>query len=266
MTVRKRFLDGKRPLAFAHRGGSALWPENTLEAFRGAIGTGLHYIETDVHRTRDGAIVIHHDSTLDRTTDGTGPIKERTLAELQTLDAGYWFTTDGRTYPYRGKGLRIPTFEEALELGDDIHFNVELKQREPSMVNEFWQLIQEHGLEDRVLVAAEQDPIAKAFRDISRGRVATSASKREVTWFWGAVRARLSRWVNPPFDALQVPVRSGPLTVVEPRFIEAAHRAGVQVHVWTIDEEPEMRRLLELGVDGLMTDRPDRLKSVVDSV
>ncbi len=252
-----------KPLAFAHRGGAALWPENTLEAFRGALGEGFTYLETDLHTTRDGVIVVHHDPTLDRTTDGTGLLKERTFAELRTLDAGYRFTTDSRTYPFRGKGLQIPSFEEAVELGKNVCFNVEIKQRDPSMTQALWRFISERDLHDRILVNAEQDPIIKEFRRVSGGRVATGASRREATLFWVSVQARLSRFVPTSFDALQVPVFSGRLHVVDEKFVLAAHRRGIHVHVWTVDEEAEMRVLLSLGVDGLMTDRPDRLRTVV---
>jgi glycerophosphoryl diester phosphodiesterase len=257
---RRRFLDADRPIAFAHRGGAALWPENTLAAFRGALGLGLRWLETDGHMTRDGVIVLCHDAGLERTTDGAGLVRDHTLAELRELDAGWRFSTDGgRSFPWRGKGLTIPTLEDVLALGDDVRVNLEIKQRAPSMARPLWDLVRRLGAEDRILVAAEQDPLVRELRAVSGGRVATSAGRREVTAFWLAVRTGLDRLLPIHYDALQVPVRSGRLRIVDERFIAAAHRRGIQVHVWTIDEPSEMRALVALGVDGIMTDRPDLL-------
>ncbi len=258
------YLEAEVPLAFAHRGGARLWPENTLEAFRGAIDAGCRYIETDLHMTRDGVVVIHHDERLERTTNGVGPVRTRSLSELEELDAGFRFTRDsGRSYPFRGKGVTIPTFEEALALSGEVRFNIEIKQREPSVARALWELIEKHNLYDRVLIAAAEDDIGHEFDRIARGRVARSPGVRGVLAFWAASRVGATRLLSPRYDALQVPPRQGPLTVVDRRFVRAAHAAGVHVHVWTIDEPVEMRRLLSLGVDGLMSDRPDILMNVV---
>lgn len=262
-----------RPLAFAHRGGAALWPENTLIAFEQALALGCRYLETDVHLTRDGHVVVLHDARLERTTDGSGWVAEHTYGELRRLDAGYRFsprpsasaTRAVSTYPWRGRGLFIPRFEELLELGGDARFNVELKSRDPRLVQAFWKIIESQRLHDRVLVAAAVDPVVRAFRELSRGRVATSASRREVTAFWATCRARIASFIPIHYDALQVPTRSGRLTIVDRAFIAAAHARGLHVHVWTVDEPEAMRRLLALGVDGIMSDRPDRLCEVLNA-
>jgi glycerophosphoryl diester phosphodiesterase len=254
----------KRPIAFAHRGGSSLWPENTLEAFEGAIALGYRYIETDLHTTRDGAIVCFHDPTLERTTNGHGRVVDHTLAELRALDAGYRFTEDGgRTHPFRGKGFSIPTLEEALSLHPELKLNVEIKQREPSMESALWREIDRLGAHDRLLVAAAHDPLVHRFRALRPSeRMPTSPGLRGVMRFWLGVKTGLSRLERYSYDALQVPATYRGLTVVDRAFVDAAHAHGLHVHVWTIDEEAEMRRLLDLGVDGLMTDRPDVLKDV----
>jgi glycerophosphoryl diester phosphodiesterase len=252
----RAFLAGKPPLLFAHRGGSLSWPENTLVAFQGALAAGVDYLETDLHMTRDGVIVVFHDPHLERTTNGKGPIKSLTLSELKRLDAGYHFSPDGKEYPYRGKGLTVPTFEEALDLDVSARFNVEIKQSDPPMVDALWRLIERRKLHDRLLVAAAVDRLVRAFRRACAGSVATSAGSNETRLFWAASRLGLARFVPTPYDALQVPPRSGPLTVVDRRFLAAAHDRGLHVHVWTIDEAEEMRRLLALGVDGIMSDRP----------
>jgi glycerophosphoryl diester phosphodiesterase len=252
------------PIAFAHRGGAALWPENTRLAFEGAVALGYRYIETDLRMTRDGAIVCFHDETLDRTTDATGPLHMRTLAELKRLDAGYRFTRDGRTFPFRGGGHTIPTLEEALALHPELRLNVEIKQASPSMELALWEEIDRLGARARLLVAAASDPLVHRFRALRPSDfMPTSPGIRGVFRFWVGVRTGLANVDRYSFDALQVPAFYRGLTVVDRRFVEVAHRRGLRVHVWTIDEPSEMRRLLDLGVDGLMTDRPDVLKDVL---
>lgn len=246
------------PHSFAHRGGALLWPENTLLAFQGALELGVSHIESDVHLTRDGHIVVFHDDRVERTTNGSGLIREMTLAEVKRLDAGHRFRRD-RKYPYRGQGVEVPTLLEVIEQCPGIKLNLELKQREPSMVQAVWDFVQQHELEDRILIAAAQDCIVQEFRRACGGRMATSAGLQEVLRFWAATRVGLARFVDTPYDALQVPPREGPLTVVDRCFVEAAHDKGLQVHVWTIDEPAEMHRLWDLGVDCVMSDRPDVL-------
>jgi glycerophosphoryl diester phosphodiesterase len=251
------------PLAFAHRGGGACWPENTLEAFRGALAAGCKYLETDLRTTRDGHIVLCHDEQLERTTDGQGKVHEHTLAELKRLDAGHRFSPDGRSFPARGQGVRIPTLEELVALSSEARFNVEIKQAEPPMIEALWSFIERRGLHERVLVAAEQDPLVQAFRRISHGRVATSAGRNECLKFWLASRLGAERWLSIDYQALQIPASFSGLRVLTPRLLKAAHRRGVHVHVWTINDCDEMRALVAMGVDGIMSDYPARLVEAV---
>jgi len=251
-----------RVLAFAHRGGAKLWPENTLLAFEKAYALGCRYLETDVRASRDGQLVAFHDATLERTTNGHGPVAERTLEQLLGLDAGYGFQDAAGKHSFRGQGITIPTLRELLESLPQAHFNIEIKPRDLQVAQALWDLIEQLGVHGRVLVAAAQTVLVRHFRQISRGRVPTSAGRREVASFWA--KSRLGRRSeSPPYQALQVPPAYGPLRVVTRHFVESAHRAGVQVHVWTVDCEETMRQLVALGVDGLMSDRPDRLISVV---
>ncbi|MFV8755365.1 glycerophosphodiester phosphodiesterase [Nannocystaceae bacterium ST9] len=258
----KPYLRSSGLLTFAHRGGAACWPENTLEAFKGGIAAGCRWIETDVHMTRDGHIVCLHDHGLERTTEGRGMVWDYTLAELRRFDAGYRFSPEGGGHPQRGRGLTIPTLDEVLALDPEVRVNLEIKQAEPSMSAALWRHIDEAGLHDRVLVASERDDLVRGFRNLARGMVATSAGKREILAFWLAVRSGLIDWLPIEYEALQVPIRHRGLQVVDAAFVEAAHRRGVQVHVWTIDEPATMRWLIELGVDGIMTDQPHRLAGV----
>lgn len=257
-------LRGPLPLTFAHRGGAGLWPENTLEAFRGAIELGCTHVETDVRMTRDGEIVVFHDENLERTTNGTGRVSAHTLAQLRRLDAGYRFSPQAGGFPRRGQGVVIPTLAELVALSDSVRFNVEIKERGPfDLPRALFGFIERHGIGDRIVVAAERHELMTAFRRLSQGRIATSASRRECQQFWFASRLRATGFLRLPYQALQIPVRAGNLTVVTPELLDAAHRDGLAVHVWTIDDEAEMLRLLDLGVDGLMSDHPDRLRQVV---
>ena len=258
---------GQAPYAYAHRGGSKRWPENTLLAFRGALELGYTHIETDVHLTRDGHIVCFHDATLERTTNGTGLLREHTLAELRTLDAGFHFSPDGgRSFPFRGQGCTVPTLAEALALDPGLRLNLEMKPREPAIVHALLDFIVDQRVSERVLVASAQDSLTRQFRALRDARglqVVTSPGVRGILAFWLSVRLGVSQWMRFDFDALQVPVNQGPLRVVDRRFVEAAHAHGIHVHVWTIDDPVEMRRLYALGVDAVMTDQPELLMDVL---
>jgi glycerophosphoryl diester phosphodiesterase len=257
--VPRRYFPSRGIACFAHRGGAACWPENTLVAFEGGLESGCMWIETDVHMTRDGHIVCFHDDTLQRTTNGRGRIRDFDLAELRRLDAGYRFTPDGRSYPFRGQGIKIPTLEEVAALDTAARINLEIKQAQPPMAEALWRSIETLGLHDRVLVASADAMLVRAFRNLARGTVASSAGRAEIFAFWLAARAGLTSLLSVEYDALQVPVRSAGLEIVNRRFVEAAHARGLAVHVWTIDDVAHMRALIELGVDGIMTDQPRRL-------
>lgn len=255
---------GGRPLTFAHRGGAGLWPENTLEAFRGAVELGCSHLETDLRMSRDGELVLFHDPVLSRTTNGTGEVSSLTLRELKELDAGYWFSPDGQSYPARGRGLSIPTFAELIDAAPGARFNVEIKERgRPDLPRALWRFIQQRKLEDRIIVAAEKHPLVRDFRRLSGGTVATSASRRECLKFWLASRLGVAGALDIRYQALQIPVTAGDLRLLTPQLLAAAKRLNIAVHVWTIDDPGEMHRLLDSGVDGLMSDHPDRLLTVV---
>jgi len=252
-------LRSEGPLCFGHRGGAGLWPENTLVAFRGALESGCDFVESDLYLTRDGELVLIHDPTVDRTTDGSGRVAELDLAELRRLDAGYRFSREKRTYPFRGQGATIPTLAEALDVHPRLRFNLEMKPRDPAIVGRLVDFIEVERVHDRILVASQHDDLIMCFRSASSGRVATSAGRGEATRFWLSIQVGLSHQLNPRFDALQIPPTYRLLNVVDERLVEQAHASGVQVHVFTINVPGEMRRLLNLGVDGIITDRPDRL-------
>jgi len=256
------YFGSTTPIGFAHRGGAKRWPENTLLAFRNAANLGYRHIETDIHETSDGHFVCFHDPTLERTTDGRGELKDHTLAQLKRLDAGHNFVEDGKR-PYRRAELRIPTLEEALEVDPHLHYTLEIKPEDPKIAQRVWERIDHYGIHDRVLVASAHDAVVDAFRTHSRGRVATSSGRQGAIRFWVRTLARASKHAMFPFDALQIPPTFYGRSIITPRFVEAAHHHGIQIHVWTIDDPVEMEQLLQAGVDGVMTDLPDVLLGVL---
>ena len=256
-------MKNNRPLVFAHRGGGGLFPENTLEAFDYSAKMGVDFLELDVHSTADGKLVVMHDASVDRTTDGKGKVSNLTLDQLKKLDAGYAFSNDGgKTFPFRGKGITIPTLHEIFNAFPHIKFNIEPKQAFPSITKPMCEMIREHKMTDKVIVGSFRQTAINEFRYFCP-EVATSGTPAEVSEFLAMYKTGIAASYTPPMQALQVPVNAGFLNVVSKDFIEAAHRQNLQVHVWTINNPEEMRRLIEMNVDGIMTDYPDRLLEIV---
>ncbi|MEJ2666944.1 MAG: glycerophosphodiester phosphodiesterase [Deinococcales bacterium] len=247
----------------AHQGGDGLWPGDTLYAFRHAAAIGADVLELDVHETKDGRIVVIHDDTVDRTTNGTGAVADLTLAQVQGLDAGYGWTADGgKTHPYRGLGITIPTLKAVFDAFPGKPINVEIKPDSTKVAADLCRLIEAERRSDTVMVVSFHPKAIRAFRRDCPG-VATAGDPTEIKLFYVLARAHLARLYTPPTDALQVPESQGSLTVVTPHFVQAAHDRGVLVHVWTIDQTADMKRLIAMGVDGIITGRPDRLLAVL---
>lgn len=262
---RAPYLDAlpKGVTVLAHQGGDGLWPGDTLYAFQHAAELGADVLELDVHETSDGVIVVNHDATVDRTTDGTGAIAQMTLAQLQALDAGYRWTADGgKTYPYRGKGIRLTTLKTVFDSFPGKPINIEIKPDSVGVADDLCRLIRANGREHTVMVVSFHPGAIRAFRTACP-TVATAGDPTEIKVFYVLARAHLERLFSPPTDALQVPEAQGALTVVTPHFVAAAHARGMLVHVWTINRTDDMKRLIAMGVDGLITDRPDRLLALL---
>jgi glycerophosphoryl diester phosphodiesterase len=252
------------PLNIGHRGAAGVAPENTLHSFARALEEGAVILESDVHLTRDGVPVLIHDESLERCTDGLGAVRDHGAAELERLDAGYRFSPDGRSHPFRGRGHRIPTLAEALAAFPRARFNLELKEDLPGMVARTVSVVARAGRAHDVLLTTALDPLMAELRQHVAAEhvgVALGASTGEVAGF--AVAAL--RGGEPPEGpmALQIPATFAGRPLVTRELTDFAHRHGVQVHVWTIDEEEEMRELLALGVDGLVTDYPARLAKLI---
>lgn len=260
------FFAPPRPRLFAHRGASGLFPENTMAAFQHAVDAGITYVETDVHGTADGHVVIHHDPTLDRTTNGTGEVKAHTLAQLQNLDAGYRFTPDdGATWPHRDRGIRIPTLQEALEAFPGVRFNMEVKQADPPLFETVIALVRDMGRADDVLLACEGDVVRDQLDSVAHDMPRNHAGS-EVLEFIQAVATGALADYTPPAHAFQIPESYQGFPVLTPDFLDAAHVVGVEVHVWTVNDEADMRRFLDMGVDGVMSDFPSTLVRVANDL
>jgi glycerophosphoryl diester phosphodiesterase len=248
------FFSSPRALVFAHRGGSALAPENTLPAFDNGLALGADGLELDVHLSRDGVVVVHHDRLLERTTNLRGPIAQRTADELSRADAGYFFGA-GEGFPFRDRGVGVPTLAQVLARYRDARIIIDLKVDNAVLARATVDTVRAAGALDRVCLGSFVRRVLRAAR-ASEPAIATSAAREEVRWalYRSWCRFPLSR---VPYGGYQVPEWAGRTRVVSPRFVDAAHRAGLGVQVWTVDGEDDTRRLLGWGVDALISDRPD---------
>jgi glycerophosphoryl diester phosphodiesterase len=267
----------RRVLAYAHQGGALEGPSSTLFAMRRALEAGATALELDVHATADRQLVVCHDAEVDRMTDGSGRVSEMTLAEVRELDAAYWFVPGlgvphdrpPGDYPMRGRGpadpeLRVPTLEEVLDAFPGVVLNLDIKQTAPEVEpyeQELARLLHRWGRTDDVIVASFSDDATRVFHRFAPD-VAISPGVRVAQEIWLAMRegAEPGRF---PHSALQVPPDLRGVPVVEREFVGRAHEMGLAVHVWTVDDPAEMERMVSLGVDGIMTDRPSVLARVL---
>ena len=267
----------RRVIAYAHQGGAWEGPSSTMHAIEHALKAGATGIELDVHATADGELVVCHDATVDRTTAASGTIASFTLEELRAMDFSYWWipgadVTPGRPdadYPFRGRApadraFGIATLREVLEAFPGVVLNLDIKQTAPAVApyeETLARLLAEYGRCDDLIVASFLDPATDAFRTFAPD-VPTSAGTIATAEAWRAVQAGEEM---PPIPAVayQVPERQGDLVVVDGRFVDAAHRAGKAIHVWTVNDTESMERLRGLGVDGIISDLPTTLCGVL---
>jgi glycerophosphoryl diester phosphodiesterase len=263
----------KKPFILAHQGGESLAPTNTMAAFAvaDAIG-GVDFLDIDVHMTRDGHLVGIHDSTVDRTTNGHGRVDSYTLADLQKLDAGYRFKNLQGEYSYRGQGVRIPALEEVFSAYAEkyyLHFEVKdaYPKDGPSRIEEkLWKLISDYSMEKKVIVASFQQSVVERFNQLAQGQVVIGAGRSEVIRFVLAHTSRLPLLYRRYSHVLEIPITSNGINLKKRGLIEKAHHLGMEVYYWTIDDVPTMKELIELGADGLFTNRPDLLKEVIQEM
>jgi len=243
---RHPYLQHAGPIAFAHRGGHDVAPENTMASFRHAMSLGYRYLETDAHRTVDGVLVSFHDPDLDRTCGIDANIVEMTAAEV----------AEARVLDARGDGHRIPLMTELFEAFPDARFNIDAKSDEA--IEPLADLIKRFDAVDRVCLASFKLSRLKRLRSLLGPKLLTNMSPSEVSSLRTVGRLR-----GDAPRAAQVPPRMRGIEVVNARFVANAHRLGVPVHVWTINERDEIERLLDLGVDGIMTDETGLLRDVM---
>jgi len=247
-----------RPAVYAHRGGSLLWPDNTTLAFDAALKAGADVLEMDVRATSDSVLVVIHNSTVDETTNGSGPVAGYKLADLKLLNAGYRWGPD--KFPHRHKGLQIPTLEEVFERYKDrpVCMNIEIKQIMPSIVDRFCYLVDKHGMSDRVLVASFSTSVLRQIR-IKLPQVATSAGTWEMFVFYLLNWFDLTSRYHLPVRALQFWSSIGPFPIITESLVAAARQYNLEIHGWTVNKAEEMRRLIKLDIDGIITDDPQLL-------
>jgi glycerophosphoryl diester phosphodiesterase len=259
-----RSLPAGRPLVIAHRGGEGIFPENTLAAFRGAGRLGADILEMDLRRTADGELVVIHDETVNRTTDGSGPVAGFTLEELKELDAGYRFRPPDspEEFPYRGRGLTVPTLREVFSALPERHLIVEIKEDDPAAADAVIALVREFDRSGLTLAAGFHRDVLLRFRKLSP-ETATHATKGEVTIFLPAAWLGLEGLFSPDYGAFLVPPREGVIPLTTRRFIRAAQNRNIFTAAWTVNGPAEMRRLLNRGIGGLITDRPDLARELI---
>jgi glycerophosphoryl diester phosphodiesterase len=257
------FLASSNPQVFAHRGGCALGPENTLAAFDLGMAAGADGIELDVHLSADGVVVVCHDDTLDRTTDATGRVRARTAAQLGAVDAGCRFAGATGTFPFRGRGVGVPTLLEVLQRYREALIIIEMKENSAAMGEAVARTVKAADAVGRVCAAGYGQLALDAAR-AALPEMATSATYPEVRL---AVYRSMARWPvrHASYDAFQVPETAGAVRIISPRFIRHVHDAGRRLQAWTIDDEADMERLLSWGVDGLISNRPDVAVRVRDA-
>jgi glycerophosphoryl diester phosphodiesterase len=263
--VRHRYADTlPRPAHVSHRGGAKLEPENTLAAFSRAVNEfRTDVLELDVHLTRDGVLVVHHDADVDRCTNGHGPIAGFSLAELQQLDAGFRFSPDGATFPRRGQGVTIPTLDEVLRAFPSVRVNLEVKPDVAGAEQVLAAQLRRHGDVERLCVGSESDAVAA--RVVAALPEACHFFPRDAltAFVLGALSGEPTTEPDPRFHVADMPAEYEGMPLITPELISAAKQHGIAVLVWTIDDEAQMRALLDAGVDGVMTDRPDVLRRVI---
>ncbi len=262
--MQKKYFN-KPAMILAHRGMPEELPENTMPSFKKAYDLGVDVIETDVHFTRDKKFVIIHDPKLDRTTDGSGKVIEYTEDELKKLDAGYYFTGDNeKTYPFRGIGITLPSLEEILTEFPDMRFNIDLKDNLPHQVSCYYEIIKECKASERVLTASSHNANLQILRKIAPEMV-TSFSTIEILKFLLFSKTGQKELMSGfKGDALQLPAYLCRTGLITESLIKQAHNMGYKIDIWTVNRKEEMKKMIEIGVDGIFTNYPEVLKDALN--
>ncbi|MDZ5474022.1 glycerophosphodiester phosphodiesterase [Bacillus sp. 31A1R] len=265
------FEDMKAPLVIAHQGGELLAPSNTMVAFEQAVELGVDVLEFDIHTTEDGHLVAIHDATVDRTTNGEGVVAELTLEEIQSFDAGYHFVDLNGENSYRGKDIIIPTVEEIFKKFPHMKMVIEIKDDNPSerieeISENLWNLIQKYQMEDQVVITAFDQDIVETFKKVSNEGTAIAGGRQEIKKFviYHTIFAR--NLYTPQVDTFQIPVSEAGIDLTKSSLVKGAHRRGIDVHYWTIDDKETMKKLINAGADGIITNRPDIMIELLEEM
>jgi glycerophosphoryl diester phosphodiesterase/membrane-associated phospholipid phosphatase len=259
------FLVEHEPASIAHAGAQGHAPSNTLPAFETAVDQGANVLEMDLQLTADDVVVVIHDETVDRTTDGTGRVREMTLDEIKELDAGHYFEGPDGDFPFRGEGVEVPTLEEVFTAFPDEWMLIEMKTESgPEIVQATADVVREHGREDLTIAASFDLDFLVEFRELIP-EIPTNMPETEGRDFHVHMLLGTYRWWDPPAEFLQVPIDFEGMRVITPGFVRAAEHRGVDVHAWTINDPTEMHWLLNQGVHGIITDYPDVFEEVLEA-
>ncbi|HWK24522.1 MAG TPA: glycerophosphodiester phosphodiesterase [Ureibacillus sp.] len=267
----KEVLCYDRPIILAHRGGSRLAPEHTMLAFEKANSLGVDGFEIDIRLTKDEEIVVFHDETVDRTSDGTGSIKDFTLNELKELNFGYHFEDLEGNFPYRDEKIEIVSLRELLELFPNTYINIDIKDHPDTyegslMPSKLWRLIEEFEAHNQVVITSFYSEQVDRFNLYAQNRVALGAGEHDIRKAFTAFTSQFGHLYHPKVDVFQLPPKHGVVSLDSPRFIAFLAKLNIPVHYWTIDDEETMRSLIENGAKGIVTDRPDIAVSVIQSI
>ncbi len=246
----------------AHQGGEGIFPSNTMYAFERAVKMGVDVLDLDINLTKDNVLVVIHDTSVNRTTNGKGMVNTLTLEEIQKLDAGWYFpqySKETDAHPFRGQGIQIPTLEEVFKAFPNVSMGIEIKETAAKAAPQFCTLMRQYRMTDKVIVSSFSENAMKDFRaTCPEVMTALTASEVQNMIFFGVLGM-------PPAQAraAQVPARSGIFEVVNQGFVQFAQNAGIVVQPWTINDQKQMRELISVGVHGINTDRPDLLLEVL---
>ncbi|MCP3941400.1 MAG: glycerophosphodiester phosphodiesterase [Desulfobacteraceae bacterium] len=253
------FLDCPCPQILAHRGDSGNYPESTEPAFTSALEKGTDILELDVHLSFDDEIIVSHDADTSVVTGDTRKIEDMTLEQIKELDAGYTFTLDEQTYPYRGIGLKILTLQEIIDYYPDVRISIELKDNSKLLAQKTWELIQLNKIEDIVLVASQHTKAMNEYRSLSNHATLTGGtieeiSRASIAWAFG-----FGWTINPEYDVVHLPAK-----IITQPFVNFFQSRGITVHPWTVNQTSKMHSLLDDEVDGIIGDYPERIYQVYE--
>ncbi|RPF52247.1 glycerophosphodiester phosphodiesterase [Aquisalibacillus elongatus] len=269
--IQHDFLESNHegPLVIAHRAGDLIAPGNSMTAIEKSSELGVDMIEVDIHITKDGHLVLMHDPSVDRTTDGSGLVSEFTLEEFQMLDAGFHFLDINGEYSFRGLGIYKPTLREVFERFPDMNYMLEIKHTNPPELygvisQKLWELIQEYDMQDQVMVASFDQEIIDTFNDLSNGSIALGTGEQSAFNFVITHKLWARNLFKPTGHAIQLPLHNKYFQFFAEDIIKGAQRLGIDIHYWTVNDEETMRKLVDAGIDGIITDRPDLLIDILE--